>query len=1136
MIHTDTTSEISGGYDEQTVYACLEAFSLLRAREIQYYHLIQPVVVEQTVTSRLSLKRLMDSQNDSDNEAAKSDNNIKEAAHYAARKEAGLHCCNHTKNDYPQISSCSSGKDRVVSLTNQPLDTLKYTGKMIAQDPPLYKGPPDLPPNPLDIRAKISPRVRPPTPPLPGTTDYWDHSELRKISSLPINQPSSSKPVESIQKEVLEPKIPNLSQAQRLHKLKCSVSGNSSNERTQAWIQESKTYSKPVSEKLCTLQQRLRSFLHHGASDAKKTEDRKQKEMEKTDKVDGSNLIKDTYKDLPKSGVDNPGLIASPQELRPERSNAHPNRLPTENCEYLSFPSAQYRRSPNTTKDTHSISVRHTSGLDSEQSQDEDITRDDLRHACNRLYSRDQRIYWNTFFMNKHSYLTHGLRSVTENVESASVEKFGRLPSDTRKTDVKCIKNTTVNQESFHRCGSEEEMTRSSRSNNQPLFVKEKTKKAQSPVITNSSYLRRNYVENNTENSNNESSTVKDVKETVQKISPAVDLRVKVGSSNQIPLSVRQTQPSRTAQDAETGSEKYKSSSESGRGTLRSGVVSSKGPVSENTASAVDTSIDSDQSVDGVSWQAKPKSTPCGDPSSKEHLSCRTKINDMTEWTNVMVNKKKWVPQPTSFSRREVESNKYSAHVLDGTCSESTCLSITPPLPPLSPSPESPTFSSRVSPQVSFKMKSKMSSSLVCGRREPTDGGNATMSANTKVLVDKSTSVSGKKLFTKKMITRRPASATNVGRSRQSNQRSRLVTSFVHPVENQNKRKNAQYSNSGMTSTRPTNTLIRPRGKKTASAKLNNLTSYFDTADTEITSTTTGVDIDSLLEEPDDYSSERSATTSSNFESSEVAMVRKQLEGLEAMYLEILHLLGVNSSHQQRYLSAPFCGSCSNYSRTSKRRVHGSLSSLTGRSSVSRGTHSSRDRRRNDHRKRSKEQNIAGAAGKRFKRLESHVVTLARGVAHLSSEMRSHHVLVQELETLRRDVNWLQEQFNALDAAAGGTTKQFDGKAAGNSHSSNSRKWKKFTTDFLELMNPDRVQKLTKFFGDEPPLMREFLKKLGYENYASNFEAEKIGAMEMPYITEDKLQKIGIPMGPRMRILQEVQNPPPKDRLKVYIV
>lgn len=33
------------------------------------------------------------------------------------------------------------------------------------------------------------------------------------------------------------------------------------------------------------------------------------------------------------------------------------------------------------------------------------------------------------------------------------------------------------------------------------------------------------------------------------------------------------------------------------------------------------------------------------------------------------------------------------------------------------------------------------------------------------------------------------------------------------------------------------------------------------------------------------------------------------------------------------------------------------------------------------------------------------------------------------------------------------------------------------------LTDPSRVKKLTSFFGDEPPLLRIFLKKLGYEVY-----------------------------------------------------
>lgn len=62
-----------------------------------------------------------------------------------------------------------------------------------------------------------------------------------------------------------------------------------------------------------------------------------------------------------------------------------------------------------------------------------------------------------------------------------------------------------------------------------------------------------------------------------------------------------------------------------------------------------------------------------------------------------------------------------------------------------------------------------------------------------------------------------------------------------------------------------------------------------------------------------------------------------------------------------------------------------------------------------------------------------------------------------------------------------------------------------------------------RFFGDEPPVLKHFLRKLGYEKYASNFENEKIGFNELCYLNEDKLQKLGLPMGPRIRVLQEIQ-------------
>jgi len=43
------------------------------------------------------------------------------------------------------------------------------------------------------------------------------------------------------------------------------------------------------------------------------------------------------------------------------------------------------------------------------------------------------------------------------------------------------------------------------------------------------------------------------------------------------------------------------------------------------------------------------------------------------------------------------------------------------------------------------------------------------------------------------------------------------------------------------------------------------------------------------------------------------------------------------------------------------------------------------------------------------------------------------------------------------------------------------------------------------------------------QKYASAFEQEGIGIMELPYLTEERLGKMGIPMGPRLRILQEAQ-------------
>lgn len=74
--------------------------------------------------------------------------------------------------------------------------------------------------------------------------------------------------------------------------------------------------------------------------------------------------------------------------------------------------------------------------------------------------------------------------------------------------------------------------------------------------------------------------------------------------------------------------------------------------------------------------------------------------------------------------------------------------------------------------------------------------------------------------------------------------------------------------------------------------------------------------------------------------------------------------------------------------------------------------------------------------------------------------MRSQHLVMQELEQIRQEMNFRGQQ------------SQFHNKSADNGND---------TVDGPNLTNPKRVKKLTKFFGEDPPLMRLFLKKLGYE-------------------------------------------------------
>lgn len=177
--------------------------------------------------------------------------------------------------------------------------------------------------------------------------------------------------------------------------------------------------------------------------------------------------------------------------------------------------------------------------------------------------------------------------------------------------------------------------------------------------------------------------------------------------------------------------------------------------------------------------------------------------------------------------------------------------------------------------------------------------------------------------------------------------------------------------------------------------------------DNDMTSTTTrSLDLESILGAPWASTAGGQSISDSETDTQGIRHIRSQLEGLENMYGEVLRMLGSRSGqqHPTRFADSAVRGGGG---LASHRRRHGSLSSLPSSSVSGRPV---RDRRRSggggDDRNR-KVRDVKGI-NKRFQRLESHVVTLARSVAHLSSEMRSQHQVQQELERLRDELQALR--------------------------------------------------------------------------------------------------------------------------------
>merc|ERR1719228_61943 len=270
----------------------------------------------------------------------------------------------------------------------------------------------------------------------------------------------------------------------------------------------------------------------------------------------------------------------------------------------------------------------------------------------------------------------------------------------------------------------------------------------------------------------------------------------------------------------------------------------------------------------------------------------------------------------------------------------------------------------------------------------------------------------------------------------------------------------------------------------------------------DMASTTTGLDLESVIGLQTDLTSDEELSTTIDL--SDAQAIRKQLDGLENMYTEVLKLLGLRKFGRQ-----PANGDVKT-GMGGRRKMYGSMSSLPSVSSIGSRHLYNKDKRKDERKNRSagKDKNY----NKRFQRLESHVVTLARSVAHLSSEMRTQHLIVQEIENLRTEVQQLKlnrgHHTGSLPRGGVLEPQEFFGNHPR-----------------VSQQTENRVKKLTKFFGDEPPLLRLYLKNLGYEKYAGIFEEAKIGMLELPYLSEERLEKLGIPLGPRIRILQEGKMP-----------
>ncbi|XP_055496662.1 uncharacterized protein LOC129700311 isoform X3 [Leucoraja erinacea] len=132
----------------------------------------------------------------------------------------------------------------------------------------------------------------------------------------------------------------------------------------------------------------------------------------------------------------------------------------------------------------------------------------------------------------------------------------------------------------------------------------------------------------------------------------------------------------------------------------------------------------------------------------------------------------------------------------------------------------------------------------------------------------------------------------------------------------------------------------------------------------------------------------------------------------------------------------------------------------------------------------------------RFAHLEAHVLLLVRNVAHLTEEIDSQNSLLQKIHSFQLE---LKSTLQACNIEVGDVSRS------------------------SIKQDSSSISECSLSCGERPTMMTIFLKKLGYEQYVPHFRNAGIGFTELPHLQEERLEKLGIPLGPSLRILQEVR-------------